>query len=279
MHRYQTLLLRAYPNTFRERHAEELLRFWSAQAKEHRYSGRTGGFRLCVHLLKDAVVGGMRMRLRGLAPPSRRKRGYKGRGRERTIKSFGLDLSYAFRSLRGSPLFSVVAVVTLALGIGATSAVFAVVETVVLRPLPLPDSDQLVQVLATEAEGRTQSSSWPDFRDYRDQAEGFLGLAAYSESQETFEWEGGAEALSGARVTRDFFSVLGVSPVLGRSFTPEEDRLGGSEAVILSQGLWQRGFGRDPDVLGRLVPMSGQMVPAVGVMPEGFAWPVSCARS
>ena len=188
-------------------------------------------------------------------------------------KFFMLDLNYALRSLKGSPLFSIVAVLTLALGIGATSAVFAVVDTVVLRPLPLPEPDQLVQILRTQAEGETQSSSWPDFRDYRDQATGFLGMTAYTESQQTFEWEGGAEELRGARVTRDFFSVLGVPPLLGRSFTSEEDRFGGPKAVVLSHGLWQRSFGGEPGVLGRLVPMSGEMVPVVGVMPEGFASP------
>ncbi|HKJ03559.1 MAG TPA: ABC transporter permease, partial [Longimicrobiales bacterium] len=132
----------------------------------------------------------------------------------------------------------------------------------------------LVRVPGIVSEDASGELSWPDFRDWREAARPFLSLAGYAESEGTFAWEGGAEALTGARVSREYFQVMGVVPVLGRTFTEEEDRTGGPHAVILSNALWTERFGADPDILGRTVPMDGRAVPVVGVMPAGFDAPI-----
>ena len=183
------------------------------------------------------------------------------------------DLRYALRALRGSPLFTSVATLTLALGIGAVVALFSVVEGVLIRPLPYPDADRLVRVERVSEPGVSGSVGWADYVDWDQAAPGFDGMAASVESVATFEWEGGAEAVQGARVTHDFFQVVGVSPALGRSFSRAEDSMDGPRAVILSHGMWMRSFGGAPDVLGRTVPLEGEAVPIVGVMPPEFAFP------
>lgn len=271
---FHRLLLLAYPTAFRKDWGEDVLRFWKAQAREFRYRGPWGRTCLRGALILDALSSGFRMRTRDLIGHGGEEdqEQYKPR-KENLMKSILQDMAYALRTLRGSPLYSAVVVLTLALGIGATAAVFSVVETVVLRPLPFPEPEQLVRVLRTMVEDETQTLTWLDFRDYREGATGLSGMTAYSETQETFGWEGGAQELDGARVTHDFFSVVGVSPSLGRGFTPEEDRMGGPRAVVISHGLWQEHFGGDPRVLERTIPMGGEEVPVVGIMPRGFSFP------
>ncbi len=272
---FRRLLLLVLPRSFRRRNGDEILLFWEMQATEARYKGRPGPLRLALSLTLDAIRFGIRIRgnrllnaLRSLAgsppPPSG----------EPMLKSFSADLRYALRSVRGAPLFSGVVVLTLALGIGATTAAWSVVEEVVLRPLPYPEPDRLVRVLRTLEEGKSRTLSWPDFRDYRESAGEYLALTAHYEMQGTFPWEGGAESLDGAGVSREFFSVMGVEPLLGRSFTPEEDAAGGPTAVVLSFAFWNRYLEGDPDVLSRTVPMGQDQVPVVGVMPEGFSFPL-----
>jgi len=161
----------------------------------------------------------------------------------------------------------------MALGIGATTAVFTVVEGVVLRPLPYPDSGRLVRVLRTAEQGKTPSVAWSDFIDWREQARGFESMAVYAEEAGTFGWDDSAEQLPGAYVTRDFFDLMGVPLALGRSFSPDEDQAGGPGALVVSHGFWQSRLGGLPDVLDRTVPMDGALVPIVGVAAEGFATP------
>ncbi|MCH7990965.1 MAG: ABC transporter permease [Gemmatimonadetes bacterium] len=263
---FARVLLASYPRDFRESHGEELAAFWVAQGKERRYRGPLGGVRFAINVGTDAVVAGLKMRWQ------------ESRKEEGLMKSMWTDLLYARRALMGAPLFSSLAVLTLALGIGATTAVFAVVDGVVLRPLPYPEPDQLVVVLPATDPERTDKVSWPDFRDWREQATGFEGLAAYAEAEEAFEWKGGAEVLPGARVTRDFFDVMGVPLSLGRTFSEPEDLAGGPDAVILSYAFWAARFDGDPDVIGRTVPIDGGSVPVVGVAAEGFSAPFDDTR-
>lgn len=270
MHRRRVFrwLLRFYPPAFQRRHGEELLAFWVRQSGEARYAGRAGRARFWLQVGLDAVFGGVRHRIRSPAG---------GRGPDADPRGGGeggswQDVGYALRSIRGAPGHAAVVILTLGLGIGATTAIFGVVETVVLRPLPYPAASELVTIGRIE-DGAFSSVSWPDFRDWREQATGFAGMAAYYEASADFRWDDSAEQLEGAGVTHDLFEVLRVEPLLGRPFTPEEDRLDGPDALILSWGLWQRRFGGDPGVVGTVITAGGRRVEVVGVMPRDFAFP------
>ena len=268
------LLLRAYPAEFRASWDQDLMSFWESQSTEPRYRGVVGKGRFLASLALHALADGIRLRFNPIQTPEpTRARGSGTRKRVPVSSSTLSDVRYAFRSLRGAPLFSLVVMVTLALGIGATASVFSVVERVVLRPLPFPDSHELVAIPRTVEEGKTRTHSWPDFRDYREQASGFSGLTAYYETEGTFEWQGGAESLDGAGVAREFFDVMGVPLLIGRTFSEEEDRAGGPKAVILSYGLWRSRFDADEGVLGTTVSINGEQIPVIGITPEGFSFP------
>lgn len=273
------LVVAAYPAWFRARHAADLQAFWEMQRAEPRYRGRVGWLRWQVEGAREvlaAVLLRLGVRRNGDHGDVRGADGPRGEGMG--ISGWVMDLRYAVRTLLGAPLFSALAVVTLALGIGSTASVFTVLEGVVLRPLPYPAADRLVRIVRTMEEGRTPKIGWPDFADWRERTSSFQAMAAYTETDGTFEWDEGAEVIEGARVSRDIFRVFGVSPALGRTFAEDEDRLGGPRTIVLSHGLWMERFGGDLDVLGRTVPLEGEAVPIVGVMPEGFEFPEPADR-
>jgi putative ABC transport system permease protein len=185
------------------------------------------------------------------------------------------DLRYALRSLTLNPGFAVVSILALALGIGANSAIFTVVNSVLLRPLQFPNSEQLVVV-----RDRNLSAGFPQFPlspanyvDYRDQNHHFSRVAAFH--GQGFSLTGGTEAerLRGAEVTPDFFEVLAVQPVLGRSFTQDEAKPGAPPVAILGYELWQRRFGGSRDILTQTVKLDGKITQVVGVMPTDFKFP------
>jgi predicted permease len=188
------------------------------------------------------------------------------------------DLRYGFRILRKNPGFTTVAVLTLALGIGATTAIFSVVDAVMLRPLPFPTADRLVRISSLiAATGRGDVASYPDFLDWRAQSQTFEGMAAFRTKDFTLIGSREPLHLQGAVVSAQLFSLLHVNPVLGRDFLPEEDSTAaatGTDPVILSHGLWQREFGADASVLGRTVELGDLPFTVVGVMPEGFQFPI-----
>lgn len=181
------------------------------------------------------------------------------------------DLRYGLRMLAKNPGFTAVAVLALALGIGANSAIFSVVNTVLLRPLPYKNPEQLVMVWDEQTHlGFPKDTPSPaNFLDWRQQNTVFTGMSALIESSFNLTGAGEPERLDGRRVSANFFSLLGVEPQLGRSFVPEEDKPG-TRVVILSYGLWQRRFGGDPTVIGRAINLSGQSYTVVGVMPQYF---------
>jgi len=185
------------------------------------------------------------------------------------------DLRYAIRQLRKSPGFTAAAVLTLALGIGATTAIFSVVYAVLLRPLPYGEPERLVQLYETglRAAGSRDWVSFPNFLDWRRQNQVFEEVAAYRYWPTTVAGEGTPETLLGLQVTSVLFSVLGVHPSLGRTFLPEEDQQGKGNVVILSYGLWQRRFGGSQSIAGRPITIDGQSCTIVGVMPDGFQFP------
>ncbi|HVG17616.1 MAG TPA: ABC transporter permease [Blastocatellia bacterium] len=185
------------------------------------------------------------------------------------------DLRYAVRVLLKSRGFTAVAVMALALGIGANTAVFSVVNAVLLKPLPYKDSDRLVLMLGASLQsGQLRGSvSPPDFLDYRERNTTLERLAAVAGA--SFSLTGGAEPerIQSARVSEGFFEVLGVDPAYGRTFTPEEEQAGRDQVAVLGNGLWQRRFGADPNVIGQSVTLNDRSYLVVGVMPAGFQYP------
>jgi putative ABC transport system permease protein len=189
--------------------------------------------------------------------------------------SWSQDVRYAARSLRKSPGFTLVAAVTLALGVGANTAIFSVVNAVMLRPLPFSNPGQLVRIWESNVErGRpTFAVSHPNFLDWRAQAKSFQAMAAMDNIGLTWTSGGEAEVLQGRRVTATFLPTLQVTPVLGRNFLVEEDRPGGNtRAVILGHGFWQRTFGGDPGAIGKTMTLNAQPYTIVGVLPASFRW-------
>jgi len=193
-----------------------------------------------------------------------------------TLEAFWHDLRYAARMLRRSPAFTATAVITLALGIGANSAIFSVVSGVLLRPLPYPAPDRLAMVWMDNARIslREDWHSFPDYLDYKQQSTTFEDLAIFNNTARTLTGTGDAEPerVLGAHSSANLFDVLGVRPARGRAYSVAEDQAGANSVVILSHGLWQSRFsGRD--VLGQTLSMNGRAMQIIGVMPEGFAFP------
>jgi putative ABC transport system permease protein len=185
------------------------------------------------------------------------------------------DLRFAFRQLLKNPGFTVVAVLTLALGIGANTAMFSVLNTVLFRSLPYPQPAQLVGVFRTSPHSQRWPHSPGNFTDYREQNGVFEYLAVYRRSSYNLsEGDQATERLDGMRVTEDFFPALGVQPALGRLFTREEDQAGVSPVIVLSDRFWMRRFGGDTNIVGRNVRLDGQSVTVIGVMPPGFDYPL-----
>ena len=181
------------------------------------------------------------------------------------------DLRYAVRSLLRRPGFAAVVVLTLALGIGANTAIFSVVNAVLLRPLPYADPERLVMVWGRYADFGRTSTSLPDFVDWKAGATSFAQMAARHNAVFNLTGDGEPEQLTADRVTANFFPTLGVRPQLGRAFLPEEEKVGGDDdVVVLSHGLWQRRFGGDPRIVGREVTLSGRPFTVIGVAPRDF---------
>ena len=185
------------------------------------------------------------------------------------------DLRHAVRTLRRSPGFACVAIATLALGIGANTAIFSVVESVLLRPLPFQAADRLVLVYENDRirGTRVELASLPDFLDFQEQSTVFEDLAALSGRTPTLTGAGDPERLEAAAVTANYFRVLGVEPALGRSFAPDEERPGNHRAAVLSHGLWQERFGGDPLAVGRSITLDGEPFTVVGVAPAEAVLP------
>jgi putative ABC transport system permease protein len=183
------------------------------------------------------------------------------------------DARYALRQWRKTPGFSTVAVLTLAFGIGATTAIFSVVNAVMLRPLPYPDAERLVSVFEIVPQYGRFSVAPGNFLDWRQQNRVFDHIAAYANGSDTYVGADGPERLLMSSVSWDVFEAIGISPALGRGFRAEEDLPGRNAVIVISHGMWQRRFGGDGGILGRSVTLSGAPVTVVGVMPQGFFFP------
>jgi putative ABC transport system permease protein len=179
------------------------------------------------------------------------------------------DLRLALRQLVKSPGFALVAILTLALGIGANTSIFSVINAVLLRPLPYPDPDRIAIVYESDSNQPAISVSFPDYLDWKKDNHVFAQLAISQRNSYSLSGVQGrqAEQVSGALVTSNFFQVIGLQPELGRVFTETEDRVGGPALAVISDQLWERVFQRDPKVLGRSLNFSGELATVVGVMP------------
>src|SRR5499426_2394466 len=187
------------------------------------------------------------------------------------------DLRYGARILLKKHGFTLIAVFTLALGIGANTAIFSVVNSVLLRPLPYPNPERLMTIWEDHRARNGPVNEWTSptgFEDWRDQAKSFDHVVALQDWQPTLTGQGDPEQLFGAQVSHDTFAALGVTPALGRSFRPEEDQRGVESVVIISHGLWRRRFGADPSLVGKKISLNGESRVVIGVMPAGFKFPI-----
>jgi putative ABC transport system permease protein len=184
-------------------------------------------------------------------------------------------LRLALRQLTKDPAFSAVAIITLALGIGANTAIFSIVNAVLLRPLPYPDADRIMVLNESSGPGQDYSVALPDYFDWRNDNTVFEHLAATHKESRNLSGIAGRdpERISCASVTRDFFDILGVPPKIGRTFAEDEDKVGAPPVVVISDRLWQRAFNRDPAVLGRSITLHDQNFTVIGVMPPQVTSP------
>ncbi len=188
------------------------------------------------------------------------------------MDSFLQNVKYGLRSLAKSPGFTIVAIVTLALGIGANTAIFSVVNTVLLQPLSYPQPDRLVQLQLTSENGTSGSASIPNFNAWRDQTDVFDSVSVFDSSGPGINLTGGdrPEQLKGIHVSADYFRVFGAPIALGRVFTKEEDRPGGPALAVISNGLWHSRFGGDPGIIGRTLDLGGDPYTVIGVLGANY---------
>jgi predicted permease len=181
------------------------------------------------------------------------------------------DTRYGLRMLRKSPGFTLVVVLTLALGIGANTALFSVLNGVLLHPLPYPDSDRLVTLHESKPNFETGSISYPNFRDWQKESKTFSAMAISRSNTLGLSGVGEAEQLSAELISSDFFALFGVKPLIGRIFAPGEDEIGASPVALISAGLWKRKFESSPSVLGKGITLDGKDYTVVGVVPASFS--------
>src|SRR5262245_59435365 len=197
------------------------------------------------------------------------------------LDSLAQDLRYAARTLARTPGFTIVAVLTLAPGIGANTAIFSVVNAVLLRPLPYPNADRLVRIFGSvpPADGsngparRVPGVQVPDIAPLRAETRTLSHIALNLPLQATLTGLGEATRIEGARMPAEGFAMLGGTPILGRVFEPQEESSGADSVIVLSYAMWQRSFGGAADVIGRSLALDGKPYSVIGVMPRGFEYP------
>ena len=182
------------------------------------------------------------------------------------------EISYAVRQLRNAPGFALLAVLTLALGIGANTAMFTVIESVLLRPLPYQHADRMVYIGPPSGDG-FQATSWVTYLDVRNQVQKLENVALFSEDVGVVQGKEGSVSVVTPGVTPNIFKLLGVQPLLGRTFTEDEGQPGGPQVVLLSEGLWKQAFNADPEIAGKGIRVDGKPRTVVGVMPASFRFP------
>jgi len=185
------------------------------------------------------------------------------------------NLRSALRQLAKSPGFTIVALLTLALGIGANTAVFSLVQAVLLRPFPYPNSERLLVLWEdlTLSHFDQASIAWPDLQDWQKQNQTFTAIGGFRRDNFTLTGRGQPERVQGAKVSAAFFDAIGLRPQVGRIFNDAEDRPGAPALAVLMHGCWQNRFGSDPNIVGRTITLDGEPFTVIGVMPREFAHP------
>lgn len=185
-----------------------------------------------------------------------------------------MDLKHAFRLLRQSPGFTATAIAALALGIGANTAIFSVVNTVLLKPLAFPQPDRIVTLMTKMPQGGFPGASLPKYNAWRRQTQVLEDVSAYDPGGPGLNLAGGdrPEQLKGIHVSYEFFRLFGAQAAIGRTFTAAEDRPRGGNVIVLSNGLWQRRFGSDPGIVGKALTLGGESYTVVGVLASGFTF-------
>ena len=187
-----------------------------------------------------------------------------------SLETFLHDLRYGARMLAKSPGFAVIAILTLALGIGANTAIFSVVNGVLLNPLPFPHPDQIVSLFTEMPNFKNGSISYPNFEDWQRMNRSFTAIAAYRSTGFNLTGNGEPERLHGEMISAGFFEIFGVNPLLGRTFSENEDRIGANPTVMITEGLWKRRFGSDPNIIGQRMILNGVGRSIIGVVPSSF---------
>lgn len=189
------------------------------------------------------------------------------------MQNFFYDLKYAVRQLRNTPGMALVAILTLALGVGANTAIFTVIDSVLLRPLPYAHSDRLVFIGPGGDKPSIGSTSWLNYKDIKEQSKLLSDVAGYNEDVSVLQTNDSSQSVVAPRVTTNLFSMLGQKPLLGRTFTSAEGLTGGPPVVLLSEALWRETFHADPNIIGGAVTVGGKPMTVVGVMPASFLFP------
>jgi len=281
--RVYRLLLRLYPRDFRERFGGDMTDFFHDRRIAARTQGALGVARVWWDAISDIVrvaalerldAAAHHLRQLGDVPDRVTPRITPDTRDEDMMATLMGDIRYAIRGMVTKRAFSAIILATLALGIGANVAIFSVVNGVLLRPLPYPNADRIVQIDHVEPYGTVSEG---EFVDYRNGTKGIERMAAYSQNAGTLTGDGEPERVSIARVSDGFFSILKVPAEVGRTFVPEEDLRHGPprRAVVLSHGLWTRRFGGDKSIVGKEIRIDDRSVTVVGVMPEQFDYPSS----
>jgi macrolide transport system ATP-binding/permease protein len=273
--RIYCLLLRAYPADFRAAVGGDMVDTFVDRYRSVRRSRAWSGlvafwWRTLWDVAVNAVLERRERRTteaqRCAANHASRSRGFMRMGH------LWQDLRYAVRRLRKSPGFTALTVAIMGLGIGANTAIFSIVNAVLLRPLPYHNPSEIVRVFTSDSDGRTPGAvSYPDFVDYRQRDDLFSGAVAFENVLLSITGEDGSEAVMGEFLCADYFGVLGLTTLLGRTFTPEEDEPGAAEPVVMmSYDTWQRRHGGDPAIVGGAIRLNGRAVTVVGIGPKGY---------
>ncbi|HVT59741.1 MAG TPA: ABC transporter permease [Thermoanaerobaculia bacterium] len=273
-------LLRAYPAAFRARFGAEMRAVFAERLHEElEQAGRWGVLRLwlrsacdlaatgCAQRAAAATALAARLSARAASSPCRHRQVH--RQGDGTMSKLFQDLGYALRALRKAPGLTLVSLLTLGVAIGANTAVFSIVNGVLLRPLPYGEPERLFTLWERGADGKQENVGYATFVDWQSRIHSLQSLAAIAYWAPSVSGSGTPERLEGLRVTRDFFRTLGVRPAIGRDFLPEEDQRGRHHVAIVSYELWQRRFGGDPQLVGKTIVLDGLTYTLVGVLPRG----------